>query len=64
MEFFSIDDHLAKSYTRSQAMADGMLVDISEAAAEAGFRVPVAMTSSALRWSASKCSPTFAIARS
>ena len=47
MEFFAIEDHLAKSYTRSQAMADGMLVDISEAAAEAGFRVPVAMTRTA-----------------
>lgn len=31
-------------YTRAQAIADGVLVDVSEMAAEAGFRHPVAMT--------------------
>lgn len=31
-------------YTRAQAIADGVLVDVSEMAAEAGFRYPVAMT--------------------
>ena len=31
-------------YTRTQAMADGVLVDVSETAREAGFRIPVALT--------------------
>ena len=34
-------------YTRAQALADGLLVDVTETAQEAGFRVPVAMTASA-----------------
>ncbi|WP_063534965.1 DUF6573 family protein [Burkholderia sp. MSMB1589WGS] len=42
-------------YTRSQALADGVLVDITETARQAGFRVPVAMTaaawSKAIAWS-------------
>lgn len=33
------------AYTRAQAIADGVLVDVSETAREAGFRFPVAMTS-------------------
>lgn len=37
------------SYTRAQALADGVLVDVTETAREAGFRVPVAMTAAA--WS-------------
>jgi hypothetical protein len=32
------------SYSRAQAIADGVLVDISETAKEAGFRIPVALT--------------------
>jgi len=32
------------SYTREQALADGVLVDVSETAKEAGFRFPVAIT--------------------
>jgi len=32
------------SYTRSEALADGTLVDVTETAKEAGFRVPVAIT--------------------
>jgi hypothetical protein len=36
-------------YTRTQAIEDGMLVDVSETAREAGFRWPVAMTTAA--WS-------------
>lgn len=32
------------SYTRAQAIADGVLVDVSEPAKEAGFVIPVAMT--------------------
>src|SRR5512147_2842343 len=32
------------SYTRAQAIADGVLRDVSELAKEAGFRFPVAVT--------------------
>ncbi|MEQ8516029.1 MAG: hypothetical protein RIC38_10530 [Chromatocurvus sp.] len=32
------------SYTRAQALADGVLVDAGEPAQEAGFRYPVALT--------------------
>jgi hypothetical protein len=32
------------SYTRAQAMEDGGLVDVSETAREAGFKIPVALT--------------------
>lgn len=32
------------AYTRAQALADGVLVDVTATAAEAGFRVPVALT--------------------
>jgi len=35
------------AYTRAQALADGVLVDVSETAREAGFRWPVAMTRAA-----------------
>ncbi|CAM8668309.1 hypothetical protein MCEMIEM13_02462 [Comamonadaceae bacterium] len=35
------------SYSRAQAIADGVLVDVSVMAREAGFTVPVAMTSAA-----------------
>jgi hypothetical protein len=31
-------------YTRAQAIADGVLIDTTETAKEAGFRVPVAIT--------------------
>ncbi|MCG3197066.1 MAG: hypothetical protein GHCLOJNM_01550 [bacterium] len=33
------------SYTRRQALEDGVLVDVSELAREAGFKLPVAVTS-------------------
>ena len=32
------------AYTRAQAIADGVLVDVSETAKEAGFKLPVAIT--------------------
>lgn len=35
------------AYTRAQALADGLLVDVTEIAREAGFRVPVALTAAA-----------------
>ena len=34
-------------YTRAQAITDGLLVDVSKLAAEAGFKFPVAMTDAA-----------------
>ena len=37
------------TYTRAQALADGALVDVTRTAADARFRVPVALTRSA--WS-------------
>ena len=33
-------------YTREQALEDGVLVDVSELAREAGFKIPVAVTAS------------------
>ena len=38
------DDDLIYAYTRSQALADGVLVDVSQMASEAGFRFPTAIT--------------------
>jgi len=38
------DAVLVHAYTRAQALEDGCLVDVSETAREAGFRVPVALT--------------------
>ena len=35
---------LIHSYSRAQAIEDGVLVEVSEMAREAGFRFPVAMT--------------------
>ena len=32
------------TYTRAQALQDGVLIDVSEKAREAGFRLPVAVT--------------------
>ena len=44
------------AYTRTQALEDGVLVDVSQTAREAGFRWPVAMTRAAwddcVAWSA------------
>lgn len=40
----TIDDVIIFSYTRAQAIADGVLIDVSETAREAGFRIPVAVT--------------------
>ena len=36
---------LIYSYTRDQAISDGILIDVSETAKEAGFKFPVAVTS-------------------
>ena len=46
-------------YSRAQAIADGVLVDVSSMAREAGFSVPIAMTSAAwadfVEWSDQDC---------
>ena len=39
------DAEVVYSYTRAQAIEDGVLVDVSEMAAEAGIKFPVALTS-------------------
>lgn len=41
------DSVVIYAYTRAHAIADGVLVDVSKLAAEAGFKYPVAMTSAA-----------------
>lgn len=41
------DDILIFSYSRSEALKDGVLIDVTETARAAGFRIPVAMTSAA-----------------
>ena len=47
------------SYTRAQAIEDGVLVDVSETAKEAGFSVPVAITAAAwsdcVAWTVADC---------
>ena len=35
------------SYTRAQAIADGVLIDVTTEASETGFKVPVALTAAA-----------------
>lgn len=51
---------LIYSYTRAQAIEDGALIDVSELAAEAGFKFPVAITVAAwidcVEWSHGGCS--------
>jgi hypothetical protein len=42
------ENEIIYSYTRKQAIADGVLIDVTELAKEAGFKCPVAFTSSAL----------------
>ena len=41
------DLEIIASYSRTQALADGVLVDATKLAREAGFRYPVALTSAA-----------------
>ncbi len=41
------DAEVIHVYSRAQALADGVLVDVSPLAREAGFKVPVAMTAAA-----------------
>lgn len=44
--FFTADD-LVSSYTRAQAIADGVLIDVTETAKGAGWKWPVALTAAA-----------------
>jgi hypothetical protein len=39
------DADVIHAYSREQALADGVLVDVTSTAREAGFKVPVALTS-------------------
>lgn len=38
------DAEVIHSYTRAEAIADGVLVDVTKLASETGFRLPVALT--------------------
>lgn len=49
LDLESIFGGVIHRYTRAQALADGLLVDVTERAHEAGFCVPVAITAAA--WS-------------
>ena len=49
------DDDLIYSYTRAQALADGVLVDVSERAQRAGIHHPTACTAGV--WSLIDCLP-------
>ena len=55
------DWQLISVYTRAQALADGSLVDASELARSAGFRLPVAVTAAAwadcIEWDQSRDGP-------
>lgn len=44
IENFFTDAKIIFSYTRAQAIEDGVLVDVSEVAKKHGFKFPVAMT--------------------
>lgn len=45
------ENDIVSGYSREQAIADGVLIDVSEMAKKAGFKIPVAMTAEA--WSGS-----------
>ena len=49
------DADIIHTYTRAQALGDGVLVDVTEAAEHCGFRIPVAVTASA--WAHCVASP-------
>lgn len=46
-ELESLFGNVIYAYTRADAIADGTLVDVTETAREAGFRLPVAVTAAA-----------------
>ena len=37
-------DHILHTYSRREAIDDGVLIDVTDTAKEAGFRIPVAVT--------------------
>jgi hypothetical protein len=39
------EEFIVHRYTRAQAIDDGVLIDVTETAKEAGFKIPVAVTS-------------------
>lgn len=41
------EDDIVSGYSRAQAIADGVLIDVSDMAKKASFKVPVAMTAEA-----------------
>ena len=41
------DAELSHAYTRTDAIRDGVLIDVSAAAKDAGFTFPVALTAAA-----------------
>ncbi|WP_313912714.1 DUF6573 family protein [Tahibacter sp.] len=41
------DHDVIHTYTRREALDDGVLIDVTERAREAGFRIPVAVTAAA-----------------
>lgn len=43
------EDNLIYAYTREMALKDGMLIDVTDTAREAGFKIPVALTIGAWR---------------
>ena len=49
------DDDLIYSYTRAEALADGVLIDVSERAQRAGIKYPTACTAGV--WSLIDCLP-------
>ena len=49
------DDDLIYSYTRAEALADGVLIDVSERAQRAGIQYPTACTAGV--WSLIDCLP-------
>ena len=49
------DDDLIYSYTRAEALADGVLVDVSERAQRAGIKYPTACTAGV--WALIDCLP-------
>lgn len=55
------DADVIHTYTRREALNDGVLMDASSAAKEAGFRVPVALTAKAwatcVGWSTDETTP-------
>jgi hypothetical protein len=43
-EITMIDENIIHCYSRAQAIADGVLVDVTQTAKEAGYRIPTAVT--------------------